>query len=71
MATISFSDVIFATLTLHGIIKARIRVSGIRTFNQILAQLQAAVPGKRGMATIDIRNSSQGWNYRSQVFLTA
>lgn len=71
MATVSLNDVIFATLTLRGAIKAHVRLSGISTFTQILSRLQACVPGLRGMATVEVRNSSQGWNYRSQVFLAS
>ena len=71
MAKISLNDVIFATLTLRGAIKATVRLSGIDTFPQILAKLLACEPGSRGMATVEVRNSSQGWNYRSQVFLSA
>ncbi len=70
MAAISLNDVIFATIRLRGNSLATISVSGVTTFAEILKRLMAALKGKiRGMATVELRNASQGWSARRNVML--
>lgn len=69
MATISLNDIIFATISLRGRISARVQLCGVSSFSDILARLLPSVSGGRGLATVDIRNGSQGWSVRRSVML--
>ncbi len=70
MATISLNDVIFATIRLRGTSLATISVSGVTTFAEILSRLISSLSGRvRGLATIELRNASQGWAARRNVML--
>lgn len=70
MAKISLDDIIFATISMRGKILARLRLDGISSYSEILSRLLKSVAGLRGMATVDIRNSSQGWTTRKSVMLS-
>lgn len=69
MATISLTDVIFATLHIHGLSATTLRLEGVGSFAEILSALLKNAPGRRGMATVEIRNGSQGWSTRRNVML--
>lgn len=70
MATISLNDVIYATLRLRGTSLATINISGVTSFPEILSRLMSAFSGKvRGLATVEMRNASQGWAARRNVML--
>lgn len=70
MATISLNDVIFATIRLRGASLATISVSGVTTFSEILSRLMSSLTGRvRGLATVELRNASQGWAARRNVML--
>ena len=69
MATISFSDEIFASITLRGNLLARVRLNGVGSYSEILASLLKAAGRVHGLATVDVRNSSQGWSARRSVML--
>ncbi|MDE6101130.1 MAG: hypothetical protein K2L46_07345 [Paramuribaculum sp.] len=69
MATISLNDVIFATLSLRGKICASIRTDGVTSYAEILSLLLRKSGISRGLATVDLRNSSQGWTARRSVMI--
>lgn len=69
MATIAFSDIIFATITLRGKVMACLKLNGVKSYAEVLARLLAAVSGGRGMATVHVRNSTQGWAASRSVML--
>lgn len=70
MAKISLTDVIHATLRLRGMSLATINVSGVSSFSEILSRLMAAATGAmRGLATVELRNTSQGWSTRRNVMV--
>ncbi len=71
MATISLSDEIFATLHLRGNSVTSLRIKGVSSFAEILSRLIKSAPALcRGMATVEIRNGSQGWAARRAVMLS-
>lgn len=70
MAKISLTDVIHATFRLRGMSLATINVSGVSSFSEILSRLMAAATGAmRGLATVELRNTSQGWSTRRNVMV--
>lgn len=76
MAKISLTDIIYATLRLNGTIAATIRLNGVSSFAEILSRLLKALPSgvgrlRRGLASVEIRNGSQGWSTRRNVLLPA
>lgn len=68
MATILPSDIIFATIRQRGQILTTLRLSGITSLSEIVSGLKGIA---RGLATIDLRNGSQGWSRRHTVMLAA
>lgn len=68
MATILSSDVIFATIRQRGQILTTMRLSGITSLSEIVSSLHGSV---RGIATIDLRNGTQGWSRRHTVMLAS
>lgn len=77
MAKISLTDIIYATLRLNGTIAATLRLNGVSSFAEILSRLLKALPTAgakafgRGLASVEIRNGSQGWATRRNVLLPA
>lgn len=68
MATILSSDVIFATIRQRGQILTTMRLSGITSLSEIVSSLHGSV---HGIATIDLRNGTQGWSRRHTVMLAS
>lgn len=62
MTTISTSDLIFATLSLHGSTVASMQMSGVSTLPEIIRTIRSSVSSLSGMATLSLRNGSQGWS---------
>ncbi|MDE7411847.1 MAG: hypothetical protein K2M94_07395 [Paramuribaculum sp.] len=69
MTTILPSDTIFATVRQRGTTLADIRLSGISSIRDILIYLRRTLGTIAGLATIDLRNGSQGWQQRHTVML--
>lgn len=72
MSPINTTDIIYATITrLSGKIIATIRMSGITDLASILRVLRRQLPEEiqGGLVTVNIRNSSAGWNQTSRVML--
>lgn len=70
MATISLSDIIFATITVRGQVMATLKLCGVSSYADVLSRLLAAVKGWRGVATVCVRNSSQGWSASRSLMLS-
>lgn len=70
MAKISLSDIIFATISVRGKVMAKLRLDGVESYAQVLSHLLAAVKGWSGLATVSVRNSSQGWSVNRSVMLS-
>lgn len=69
MATISLTDIIFATVTLRGRVLAQIRINGVSSYSEILSRVLGKLKGLRGLITVDLRNSSQGWTARRSLMV--
>lgn len=68
MATILSSDVIFATVRQRGRVLTTLRLSGITSLTDVLSSICGRFSG---IATIDLRNGTQGWQRRHTVMLPA
>lgn len=66
MAEIKSTDIIFATVRQFGQITASLRCSGVTSFSDILSELSGRVSG---LATIQLRNSTRGWNSSRTVMI--
>lgn len=64
MATILSSDEIFATVSQRGRVMSSLRLSGITSLADILRAIGNEI---RGLATIELRNSTQGWLRRHTI----
>jgi hypothetical protein len=76
MGVINTSDIIFATVTLHGREIAAFRFSGVSTLAEVLKQVRNAAVGcinlvsHIGLVSVNLRNSTQGWSLARSLFLT-
>lgn len=68
MATILSSDEIFATVSQRGRVLSSLRLSGITSLADILRAIGNEI---RGLATIELRNSTQGWQRRHTIMFAA
>jgi hypothetical protein len=68
MATILSSDEIFATVSQRGRVMSSLRLSGITSLADILRAIGNEI---RGLATIELRNSTQGWQRRHTIMFAA
>jgi hypothetical protein len=70
MAHISPSDIIFATVSLRGAIVASLKLSGITTYQELIAHIRRALTTLRGMVTLDLRCLTGGWTQRSAILVS-
>lgn len=70
MATISITDVIYATVERRGTTLLSARFSGIASFSELLSQLRRAISRETGLMTLNLRNGSQGWSRSHRLLLT-
>lgn len=68
MATILSFDEIFATVSQRGRVMSSLRLSGITSLADILRAIGNEI---RGLATIELRNSTQGWQRRHTIMFAA
>lgn len=68
MTTILSSDEIFATVSQRGRVLSSLRLSGITSLADILRAIGNEI---RGLATIELRNSTQGWQRRHTIMFAA
>lgn len=69
MAKISPLDILFVTVVQNGITRLNSRLTGVSSLGDIVRNTRMAVPGLTGLATIGIRNSTEGWSSRQSVFI--
>lgn len=67
MATISTSDLIFATVANSGTVLANLRMSGLTSFDDIIREVRSQIGAVGGLSTISVRNSSRGWSATQTV----
>ena len=69
MATICSTDTIFATVSYCGSMIANMRISGAESMAQVMIAVRSRVGHVAGLVTVDLRNTSQGWNSRRSVMM--
>lgn len=67
MATINYSDIIFATVIQRGATIASLRMSGISSMADVVRNIRTNIGAAAGLTTINLRNGSQGWRRSSTV----
>lgn len=68
MATINNTDTIFARISQGGRTLASLSISGMDTIRQVIGGVCARVDCPRGLLTIDLRNTTQGWASRHTLY---
>ncbi len=71
MTTIAKSDLIFATLSLHGSTVASMQMSGVSTLPEIIRTIRSSVDSLSGMATLSRRTGSPGWCATNRLLFSA
>lgn len=71
MATINFSDILFATATKSGRDVAHFRISGIDSINCVIEELHRLAGATCGMIQLTLRNATQGWCHSQALYLRA
>jgi hypothetical protein len=69
MATIQINDVVFATISQRGSTLASLKLSGITSMTHLLQYVRKYVSTLKGMATLVVRNSSQGWTATQSLYV--
>ena len=69
MATICSTDTIFATVSYCGSMIANMRISGAESMAHVMNAVRSRVGHVAGLVTVDLRNTSQGWNSRRSVMI--
>ncbi|MCM1517796.1 MAG: hypothetical protein NC117_04065 [Pseudoflavonifractor sp.] len=69
MDTINRSDVIFATLMQQGRQVVSIQISGITSIAEVMRKIYGQVKDCIGLATLMLRNGTQGWARRQTIVL--
>ncbi len=64
MATINFTDTLYATVTQRGVTLANLTLMGMTSFPDIVRELRSALGNVAGITTLLLRNTSQGWSDR-------
>lgn len=67
MATINSTDTIFATVKLRGVTLGSYTLSGMTGFSDVVRHVRNSVGKVAGLATLQLRNSSQGWSHNSAL----
>ena len=71
MATISISDIIYATVVRRGTTLITVKLSGIASLHDLLARLRREISrDTTGLVTLILRNGSQGWSRSHRLLLT-
>ncbi|MDE6137382.1 MAG: hypothetical protein K2F97_07900 [Muribaculaceae bacterium] len=71
MATISATDILFASATQGGRHLADLRISGISCTSNIIGELRRAMHGVLGIVQVRLRNATQGWSRTMSLYLDA
>lgn len=72
MANISSTDRLFVNVLLNGASLLNISISGISSVKELMQHLHKALHQYQGrMLTLEVRNSTQGWNHTNSLLLAA
>lgn len=67
MATINYTDTLFATISQRGNILATLRLVGMSSFADIVREIRASIGTAAGLINLSLRNSTQGWSRNSAL----
>lgn len=68
MAQINFSDYIFAQASVMGKMFFDFAGQGISSFAELVKMVRSQKNAPRGMITVTVRNSSQGWTSSRAIY---
>lgn len=68
---IKYGDKIFARLTLGHRVIAEFMMNRVSDFSELIAELRHSTQGLRGLATLHVRNQSEGWSEQRPLMLYA
>lgn len=71
MATISSSDNLFATASIMGRQFFNYAGCGIESISELISRVRNHPLATKGMVTLTVRNSSQGWSQSRSFYLGA
>lgn len=71
MATISSTDILFATASVMGKQFFNFCGAGISSLAELIGRVRNESACHRGMVTLTIRNTSQGWSQSKAFYLGA
>ena len=69
MATITSSDIIFATVMQRGRTIQSLQLSGLNSFAELFQKIRNAIASSSGLITLQLRNGSQGWSQRRALLI--
>lgn len=69
MSHITPLDRLFITVTQNGIARYFTELTGVTSFSDIVSCMRSQIPGIHGLATINVRNSSEGWTSARSILL--
>lgn len=67
MATINYTDTLFATISQRGNILATLRLVGMSSFADIVREIRSSTGTAAGLINLSLRNSTQGWSRNSAL----
>jgi len=66
-----YGDRIFARLSMHGHTLVEFMVNRVSDMTELIGEIRKATVGKRGLATLSVRNQSKGWSMERPFMLYA
>lgn len=69
MININPLDRLFVTVRQNGVTRMITELSGVTSFADIVSAMRSSMPGLLGLATVMVRNSTEGWTSSRSVFL--
>lgn len=69
MAKIAPLDKLFITLTQNGSSRFLGEITGVSSWCDIINYMRNTIPGLCGLATVSVRNCSEGWSTSQSVLL--
>lgn len=69
MSKITPQDLLYITVIFKGSACFKSEITGINSFHDIVNHVKPSLGAYSGLATIDVRNSTEGWTARQSIFL--
>ena len=68
---INLTDILYLTVTSGRRILASINLCGVRCLNEIYRYVSETLQGQKGVMTLYLRNSTQGWTQQHRMVLSS